>query len=154
MAFYLVMNCDSGFLPQPRFQDRVQAASFRRTNSDDKLVPGVAPFAADRCATPGAGRHYAEKVSLPTEAERAAVAERAAGRQLVALARLAFEVLAQPRLTVGHERLRQPLGLAPASGRPGWHRHDGLVSRIDGQAQMPGPRRSPKRAFEAPTGEP
>ncbi len=154
VAFDLAIDRDAGSLAQPRLEDRGQAPSLRLAQTHDQLVAGVATFAAHGRAAPLGTGHHPKTVGLAAEPEEAAVAEGTQRRQLLALARLPLELPAEPRLAVRHERLRQPLGLTSVSGRPGGHGHDGRVSGIDRQSEVPRPRRSPKRAFEAAIGKP
>ncbi len=143
------MDRDAGLLTQPRLHDRVQVASLRHAQAHDQLVAGVAALAADRRAASLSGCHYPKTVGLPAIPEWAAVAERAQSFELLALSGLVGEVPAEPGLAFGNERLREPFGLASVSGGPGGHGNDCHLSGIDRHPEMPRPRRSPERAFEA-----
>src|SRR4029079_135577 len=126
----LGIDDDAGPLPEPRLEDPVEALPIARDQRDVELVLAVATDPGDDRAT-GPSGDDPQTVQLAAVADRRAVGETTAGRELRLLAALALEMPTDPGLAAAEEILDHPFRVCPPATGRRWHGHDEPVLGVD-----------------------
>ena len=103
---------------------------------------------------PARRRHDAEAMKLAAEADRGAVAQAAARRQLRAVGGLAREVATEPRLAIDQEVVDVAFRVRPAAAAGDRDGHHHTAVGVDDDPQAARPRRAAERIGQRAAGQP